>query len=544
MDLVSKQIVAAQKKWILGGFVLLMAVHIVLVFAGFYGNDDINYARHAANIGLHGRNYHPVTDQFLLRWSTVYSTAFFYKLFGVNDVTSCLCTAMSLAGCGWLLYKVGCATKPMVFLFSATLFFWAHSIIFYSHRLLPDATMCLAVFWMYFSYRNFSERKEKAKFYALQFSIAFLLALITKETIVIALPLFGCFFISDIARKQNGDFWKWSVAFSGLFFLAYILYFRFTTGDLFYRYHILIQNGYFNECSFGELPVSATLKRIGYELWKAMLLNGDLLMMLPAIAAIFYRKKIYPEGAIKKDVVAFLILLLCSNFMTISFTSYVPLCHDPRHFLFLFPFAAVLGGPMLYIYLKEPRKFFFLPVFSAIATIAIFWMQGGTTKYLYALFSILLFSRLALVPFAKNNQWLKMFAASFMVFFSINYWLDIVKPGYPYHEDQKKVIRDVFKNNLRPAIVVTENDFSAEMNEYFLGFKNKNVRFYSIDSFKSGNADNLYLLEDSTHHKEQENKTKDFIYSNQLQYTIVKKSGAFILYRLIKKTGEEKPYAD
>src|SRR6185312_992901 len=144
-----------QKKLILFGFLLLMLLHVIFTFAGFYGNDDINYARHASEIVHKGISFSPALDQYQLRWATVYSTAFFYWLFGINTFTSTLSSTISLALCGLLLYKILRYKKTSIYFLSIVLFFFGRSIIFYSHRLLPDPTMCLAVFWMYYSYRCF-----------------------------------------------------------------------------------------------------------------------------------------------------------------------------------------------------------------------------------------------------------------------------------------------------------------------------------------------------------------------------------------------------
>jgi 4-amino-4-deoxy-L-arabinose transferase-like glycosyltransferase len=325
-----------RKKIIVFSFILLMLVHVIFTFAGFYGDDDINYARYAADIVHNGISFSPALDQFQLRWATVYSAALMYRLFGINTFASTLPSTISLALCGILLYKILRYRKTGILFLSLVLFFFSRSVIFYSHRLLPDPTMCLAVFWMYYSYRSYSLKKQQHLWYGIQFSVALALAVITKETIIIALPLFFIFFLKDIFKRQNFQFWKIAILLSLIFSFAYLAYFRITTGDLFYRYSVLLKKSYFNECSFDMLPFIYALKRIGYELWRGMLLNGNFLVLLPGIASIIYRKKMGFTRIEKTDIFAFLILLCCANFMTISATSYVPLCQAPRHFMFLF----------------------------------------------------------------------------------------------------------------------------------------------------------------------------------------------------------------
>ena len=502
------------KKIITFGFILLMLAHVIFIFAGFYGNDDINYARYAAEVAHNGMSFSPALDQYQLRWVTVYSTAFFYWLFGINTFTSTLSSAISFVLCGILLYKILRCKKNSIYFLSIALFFFARSVIFYSHRLLPDPTMCLMVLWMYYCYRCYSSKKQSHLRYGMQFSVALFLAIITKETIIIALPLFLIFFLKDIFKRQNFKFWKIVILLSSIFLFAYLLYFKITTGDFFYRYSVLLKRSYLNECSFDKLPFIYTLRRIGYELWKAMLLNGDFLVLLPGIISVFYIRKNKPEGIKPIDIFSFIILLVCSNFMTISITSYVPLCHSPRHFLFLFPFAAITGGPMLYAYFKQPAKFIALPLAFAITTVVIFSLNGGTTKYLYLLFTILLIS-CYLFSFIKNK--LLPFTYCVILFTALlfmNYLVDFMKPLYSYYWDHKEVIEKQFSGKDISATVFSDG-LSGELSEFFLKFETGNLKFLPIDSAKNTNTGTLYFLLNAELYPAVKNKIDSLMTKNQ-----------------------------
>ena len=226
-----------------------------------------------------------------------------------------------------------------------------------------------------------------------------------------------------------------------------------------------------------------------------MLLNGDLLIFLPAVAAFIYKKKLkLYENVSNIDLYAFLILLLSSNFMTISFTSYVPLCQDPRHFIFLFPFAAIIAGPLVFAYSKDPAKFLLLPIFIVLATLCMFYQHTGSTKYLYLLFSLLLLLRLAFVFISKNQIIQTLFIVSICALLFCNYLIDVVKPPYPYYWDHKKVVEKSFAGKDIKATVFSADANSAEMTEYFLGFKTGNLRILPIDSAKAINTGSLYYL--------------------------------------------------
>ena len=214
-----------QKRIILGGFIILSLIHVVFVFAGFYNNDDIVYAKYAADVVHNGISFSPASNHYQLRWPVIYTAAFFYKLFGVNTFSSSLFSFASIVLCGVLLKKIANACRPVIFLLSLVFFFFAHSIIFYMHRLLPDAAMCLAVFWMYSSYRWYYINQAKGLNYGVQFSLAFFLAVLTKETIIIALPLFALFFLRDVIKKQRLQFWLYAVSTAFILIALYLLLF-------------------------------------------------------------------------------------------------------------------------------------------------------------------------------------------------------------------------------------------------------------------------------------------------------------------------------
>jgi hypothetical protein len=352
--------------------------------------------------------------------------------------------------------------------------------------------------------------------------VALSLAILTKETIIIALPLFLIFFLKDIFKRQNLQFWKIVILLSLIFSMAYLLYFKITTGEFFYRYSVLLKKSYFNECSFDKLPFIYTLRRIGYELWKAMLLNGDFLVLLPGIISVIYIKKIKRESIKRMDIFSFLILLVCSNFMSISVSSYVPLCHSPRHFLFLFPFAAITGGPMLYAYFKQPAKFILLPLAFAIVTVVIFVLNGGTTKYLYLLLTLLLVSCYLFSVF-KN----KIFPFAAVILFTgllfMNYVIDFIKPLYPYYWDEKEVIEKQFSGKNMSATVFSDG-LSGELSEFFLKFKTGNLKFLSIDSARTVNNGPLYFLLNGDLYPSSKNKMDSLMKSSEY-------SNIFIVYR-------------
>ena len=478
------------------GFVLLLFFHFIFVFCSFYFNDDINYSRYAADIIHHGFFFEPSnSNSFQLRWTQIFVTALSYKLFGINVFSSTICSFISIILSGILLKKNVEGYKLPNYFLALVLYFFAHSILFYIHRVLPDAPMCFAVFWLYSSYRSYTIKQNNPLIYAFQFAAAFLLSIVTKETIIIVVPLFIVLLLNDILKRKLMFFWKYATISTLILVGIYLVYFKLTTGSFFYRYYLLQKDSYLNGCSFNLLPLSFTINRIVYQLWQAMLLNGDQLVLLPAVAAFIYRKKLVDYENIKNvDFYAFIILLISSNFMTISFTSYVPLCQDPRHFLFLFPFAAIIAAPMISAYCKSPSQFLLLPIFLLLATLCMFYQHTGLTKYFYLLFCLILLARLAFKGITDDSNIPNLFMVFICTLFFCNYIIDFMKPLYPYYWNHKKIVEKAFAGKNLKATIFTADEFSAEMTEYFFGFNKVDLKIKPIDSAKTINQGDLYYL--------------------------------------------------
>ena len=476
-------------------FVLALIIHLIFTFTGFYNDDDINYVRYAADIASNGFSEQIAVSHFQLRWTVIYVTAFFYKIFGISTFSSALCSFISVIGSGFLITKMIRQYNPVIFTFTLLMYFFAYSTLFYMQRTLPDVTICFAVSWMYYSYRSFTGKPANPIKYGVQFSLALMLAIITKESIIIALPLFFILFLNDLFKKRNSRFWSFAVASSVLLVFLYLLYFKITTGSFLFRYHLLQAGSYFSECSYNKLPFLFTLKRIGYQLWENMLINGDGLILMPSLTACLYLKKIKSYGRINNlDCFSFLILLCAANFMTISFTNYVPLCPAPRHFMFLFPFAAIVGGPIMYAFFKDPRKFLLLPVFMMVATCILFYLGAGNTKYLYLLFSMILLARLILSFIIPSKIAFIVCTLAFILLFCLNYIIDFVQPKYPFYWNHKKVVVRSLKENKLTGTLFSADGMSGELTEFFLKFKTENLRILPIDSVKPFNPGTLYFL--------------------------------------------------
>lgn len=103
-------------------------------------------------------------------------------------------------------------------------------------------------------------------------------------------------------------------------FLLLVIFFWWYSGHPFARITALFSNQYFNECSYNKLPYSIVIERIYKDLWLALTRYG---FLLPAG---FLFIKPLKSKSYKLIFYSAWILLLLSNFMTISYSAYVPMC--------------------------------------------------------------------------------------------------------------------------------------------------------------------------------------------------------------------------
>lgn len=479
------------------GFSIVLLLHVLFTFCGFYGNDDINYARLAAELVHKGKLGVSYTDHFPLRWVTIYAAAFFYKLFGFTEWATALFSYGCFVLSALLIYQF-LKGKETVLLFAAyAMFFLSFAVIFYAHRLLPDTGICLFVFSAYFFYHQKRFYNSRGTITAILFATAWFLAVLTKETIIITIPLWLFLLVTDIKAKRNGRFWVTAFIFFSVLTGLYLLYFNLTTGDWLFRYHVLNRNSELSGgITYSQQAIIITVKRLFYTLWEAFLFNGDIEYLIFAICAFVYRRSLFADAAHRHIVIAFMMLLLSANFMTYSVDAYNPLPPDPRHFIFLIPFAVIPGAYMVRAYFADPRKYILVLILFILADIWLITSSIGATRYVYFLITLSLL--LALIfqycPVQTSiKQWIPLIAVAGL---ALNYVNDFIRPRYPYYFDQRSLVKGYFTANTKDATVYSSDGMTAELSDFFLGFTNNRIQFKDLHLCKQflPNAANQYLL--------------------------------------------------
>jgi len=517
-------------------FSTLMFLHILFTFCGFYGNDDINYSRYAARLISGEKMSGDISSHYSLRWTCIYATAFFYQLFGINEITSALFSFFCLTGTAFLIKKLISSNREPVLLYAYILFFFSFTAVFYAHRLLPDTGICFFVFLAYYFYHKTRFKDSSGLWMAMGFSLSLFMAMLTKESIIVTLPLWLYFFINDVYRRQRISFWMYAAGISLALLSSYLLYWKITTGDWLYRYHALLENHLSGGgITYQTAGMPALIKRLTYELWEAFLLNGDFEYLIFGIGAFIYRKSVFENKAQRHIAVSLIILLLCANFMTYSLNGYNPLLPDPRHYMYLLPFAAVSGGYMIKAYLKHPEKYTGLILMFVIADIFLIFSDIGFTKYVYLLITVILLLYRITYHYKKisfSNPRLAVIALALIM--GLNYINDFIRPRYPYYFDQKKLVKDFVKEN-RKAIVFAADDMTAEISEFMSGYKYPGIRFIAAGREISpgfADADRYLLINGDYNHQFNINTGEILSVFEAGDADMVKKENNVTLYKL------------
>jgi hypothetical protein len=261
---------------------------------------------------------------------------------------------------------------------------------------MPDIYVAVAVLAsLYFIHKEKFIHSEQSALNGFLLSFSFLFGFATKGTIVLFVPVLIILFLVDLFKKQQIKFWIYAaISMAGLLAI-YLGYFWQLTGDPFTRFTVIADNSYLNFCSYDQQSTTVLLKRVGYQFFDLIFTNNLLTSYLFLLGFLF-RKDILDIFKMKTAFSFFytvsILLLLSANFMSISFSSYVPMCLDIRHYLFIPPVVAIPAAVIIDKFIENKKLapgILFISLILAILSYGkpelIFW-----TQY-FPLFSLLFF---------------------------------------------------------------------------------------------------------------------------------------------------------
>lgn len=321
---------------ILIGFVCLIFCSHLEYYYGHFGVDDMVYARMANDLLTGHIDW---TNHYSYRWTINGLTAVSYRVFGINDHASALPGLLLSVGIVYGILKClhhrpwydGVAAVGLYCLYQ-----WN---VFYADKLMPDIYVSACTLMAWYAYRQQSMPRSSPLRGAILFTLGLFFAFLSKGTVVLILPLFAYLFCRDMIRRKHLSFWKFTVGLQIGLSASYLLILYLLTGDPLARFQAIVDNSYFNDCSYSEMPWSATVDRLttGYY----SLITTEYLYIYGLICLSLLGVAFAKRSPISRAAVTIMICLLSANAMTISFSGYNPMCLDPRHYLLFVPIMSV-----------------------------------------------------------------------------------------------------------------------------------------------------------------------------------------------------------
>lgn len=471
---------------ILAAFVIFIPIFHLFAYTGHYGYDDLHYAKLAVQF-LNGSL--DFTDHYSFRTPVILLTALSYSVFGVNDFASSLPSMLISIGILMLVYCILKNKGILSLVIGLSLTTLTNWFIFYSDKLMPDMYVVLGIMGalvVIYSYKFDSSHKKPFQF-SLLLIVSLLFGFMAKETIVLIIPLLLYLFGVDILYKRDVKFWMFTIINGTIILSLYFIIIGILTGNFLMRFEAIINNSYLNLCSYDQQPFLITLKRISYEFFNLILYQGMTLGYIFVIAYMIRKKSVkhftFSDG-FSFWMTSAILLLLSSNFMTISLTSYSPMCLDPRHYLFLIPVVAIATSLIIQHHLQELNFRIALFLLSLVVTIVSVFLQGDSFIKIYLPFTIL--NLLALVfPFKRS------FTLVFLILFI---GVLLIKPFYLItysqkvkYRSQKEVFQTIVQSQ-KNCLIITD-DVQKRLASYYSGFKPTSNEYVNFSQFRFDSTD-------------------------------------------------------
>ncbi len=350
---------------------LLFAIALrIACFTGMYGSDDINYNLEAYHIAT-GNFESRVTDTsrppgnytYTMRVGVNFPTSLFFRLFGVNEITSILTPFFCSIGLVLLSFLAGrFFFDTSTGLIAAFLMSLLPLDVFHATKLIPDspcsfwAGLCTLLFFM-------AEAKRSGRATTLLYTLsgmALAVSYLNKGTAVfigLILSVYGIYRMVSNKRIK----WEYLFCVAGflIFFIPENLYYYSKTGHYLLRHDMLAQ---FNEevLPYTWLAYKSTyahpfLQRFFVDVPQMLIGSSSfgLLFWVVGIGLIYgvrnRSRQAYPV------MFWFVSLLALYLFGSSSFTSYRPVWLAPRYIVLLNLPAILMAAFVLRRLIADPR---------------------------------------------------------------------------------------------------------------------------------------------------------------------------------------------
>lgn len=452
-------------------FAFALVLHHWFGYLGHYGYDDMEYAQAAARLVSGDFD---AGNHYSFRITIVGLTALSYKLFGINDWASAFPALLFSIGTLALVFRILKNESWPVLTVGLALFSLNNWTFFYSDKLMPDAAVTFFAFlfcYVVYSFRYLSPKMPVIG-YSFFAALALFLCFNSKETVVLLAPLVVWLMVTDWVQKQHSKFWLQFIGFNVIFLSAYLIVCQVAFGNAITRLNSIVANSYLNSCSYDQQPFAETLKRITFGLAKLFLIQDMLLGFLVVLMAMFFvsiRQLLKLADRKSFFIVSSVVLVLSANFMSISVTSYIPMCPDPRHYLFIIPVVAVAAALIVKDYLNVFKFRLGLYVLVLMAFSFTLYFKSVTGYRLYLPVSIAIGCVLFM---ANQNRRYRVFALLLVVSLLFQPAEMIAYARDVNYSKQKEIVQKELINKHEECVVVTD-EVQKRLGSYYSAFSEK-----------------------------------------------------------------------
>lgn len=476
--------------WLFLIFIILVIKDKVFNYQGHYAFDDMAYAELAFD--FFSGDFTLLESHYAYRWALIFPLAIFYKIFGINDFSSCLPAVLSYLSICAIIYSIFKKDKNWIFIYAIILFSiqkWNYN---YIDKIMPDIMVSLGFLASLFCIHKLYFGGIKNRFLPLFFSASILFAFAAKETILLLFPVYAVLLIFDVYKKRNLGFWGLSLLSGMLLGLGYFGLIYFLTGNPLERFEQIANNSYENPCSYDLLPIENTISRISFELLFEWLKSGLLIWVILSLL-IFFTKLKQHYFSFKHPLqfwsFCLILSLLCSNFMSISFKAYVPLCPDPRHYIFLAPIVAICMAFTVRYFMRKryTSDIFFLIISNTAFSLMLMIVYGEKVIPFLIILSTAIVALLRYAWKIHRNHSLILGAIILFIFTSYG------RGGSGYVE-QKSFIQKEIIGKIDKGIILT-NNAQSRLGNYHLAFDESQFSFKAYEEISDlKNTENVYIL--------------------------------------------------
>ena len=452
-------------KLVLGFVIIFGLAFYFLSFDGYYFYDDLKYMQYAFQVS--NRTFHLTTDNFCHRFGLFVPTAILYKLFGINEISSTLWVFLCWAGSVWLCYKIT-KSNTLSAIAAVILCGLDYYHLFLNNKVYPDMPVTLfTILALYCLHQAYFENKSTVQA-ALVFSLACLLAFLSKTTIIYLLPFFLVVFVSSMLQKKHLQLWAYTVMFGFGMLVIYFGYYYVYTGNPWYVFSSIENSHYPSSGSYCNKGIRIMVNRLTYE---PILMFINCGMIIPILLSWQSFRLLFKVNTWKIQTQESFWMLASASILgmfwlsSLSFNFYSPMTLNPRMVILMVPPLAILAALNFPRMLSSPKQLLGMCIVFGFTALICFQWVHPFKSVVYVVLTLVF-----LLAYAFKSLLGKQIIVSvgLLIALCIQPLYSMLKPKTLFYKEEKTMFNTYLSTMNKQAItVVTDHRLSCHWQYYF-----------------------------------------------------------------------------